>query len=282
MARFRRGIRRRFNRSSKRRYRSILGFKSKRRYLKHKVKPIDKTLVNNTRPSLNIPINPRYLTKMTMSFAGNTQIATTAGGAGQFYVKLNSVHYPLQTTPSFVDASNLSGAFLATTPAISITSFVPRGKPNLLSANMYNRYRVYASKIKVTALPQDPSDSVVLTVIPLSNTVGDGGEASIAQNIAFSKERICTLQADNKDNTIIQYMDCPSLFGKTTEQYMADENMSAGYIANPVITAHWAVKHQRLAGGDYTDNISFNVEVVYYVECFEMNYESMTTVLPVV
>lgn len=277
-----RGLRRR--RGSK--YDAIKGFRSRRRYYKKVLKSRDITIVNNSKPGINLPINPRYLTKFTLSFSGYT---TTAGdgSSGYFAIKLNSPFKPLTIgvsptiAPNFTAVTNGTGLGNGFSTAQALLDLQPRGYSNLASPNMYQKYRVYASKIKVTTVPSVQADTSIVTVIPVTNSNGIAEIAGTAQNIAFSKEVVVTQGSDNKYNTVFNYVDLQSLYGKTKEQVMADDEFDANYNQNPSDgkIALWVVKYNRLNGNsNYTQQLGFNIEVTYYTELFEMNYESMSIV----
>lgn len=241
------------------------------------------TMINPSRPGLNIPINPRYLTKFTLSFSGYTTTATD-GTSGYFALKLNSPYRPVDvagttlTSPNFTGANNRTGLSNGISGAATLEALFPRGYSQLASDTMYQKYRVYASKIRVTVVPGAQADTSIVTVIPITDVVGLGEFAGLSQNVAFSKERVVTQGADNNANTVSNYIDMQSLYGKTKAQIMADDEFSASYNDDPVAgkLGLWLVKYNKLNGSaNYVSQLSFNIEVIYYTELNQVNYESM-------
>lgn len=263
-------------RFSRRKSRRVLrrGRFNKRKFYKRVIKRGTMTLMNRSKPSLNIPINPRYLTKFVVSGTGSVPAPGAGFSSGIFALKLNS---PLQpnnaSTALFTGTANNSGVFLGGT----LGGQNARGFSNLCSLNMYNKFRVYASKIKITCIPRAVTDSMVFCVYPVSNgTFNPTISATLDQSVAYSKELIASSNADMNRNTIISYIDLQSLDGLTREQLMSDDTKVGTFSTDPSDLSLWIVKYQNTSNANFTNNIGFNWEITYYTELFEMNYENMS------
>ena len=266
------------SRSYKKSYRRLKkSFRSTRRrlsgkkYYKKVLKKGQMTLVNSSKPKLNIPINPKFLTKFTVSATG--YVPSAAGPSGFFAVKLNSPYQPLNASAGlFTAVTNGSGVYLG-----AISSGVnPRGFSNLCSLTMYNNYRVYASRIKITVIPRSVLDQVLVTVVPITNATLSAQTAELEQNVAFSKEIIASSNTDNNRNTFTHYIDLQSLDGLNKYQLMSDTTKVGTYQTNPSDLSVWAIKWLNTNNAALNSALAFNYEITYYTELFEMNYESMS------
>lgn len=253
------------------RRRTRLNRRYRRRFVSKVLRPRIRTLRNKTKGRLNIPLNPRYLTKFTFSMMG---VVPPGDGHtdGLFVIRLNSPSAPLLTNPTFTSTSNNNGVLLG-----GITSGTnARAFSNLVSSSMYNKYRVYASRIKLTIIPRSVLDTTLVTVVPTTHNQGSQTQTAVLdQNVAFSKEKIVSSNADMGNNTIISYIDMPSLDGQTKQQFMADENKVGVLNQAPQDLSLWVIKYINTTNANYNSALSFNIEVVYYTELFEVNFENM-------
>lgn len=275
--------RRRFRRAIRKNTRNPLT-QRRRKYYKKKLRNKDQVLVNYTKPSLNMPINPRFLTKFTYSLQG--QVGTLAGSRGYFAIKLNSPRFPGDTAAYiFTGSNNLDGTLAA--DHTSLAAGQSRGFSNLVSASMYQKWRVYASSIKVSFIPNTQADASMVVVYPVTNIQGVGPLAVRDTSVAYSKEKVAMSGADGGSSTIKHYIDLQSLLGLSKEQIMANENLvgqgpSTSFPTgqDPSNLLYWIVSYKRLNDKtDYSTTLgsrpSIAVEVTYYTELFEMNYDTM-------
>lgn len=268
---------RRSSKRSYRRKRDLLTEQRGKKYYKRLIKPKNMALVNRIKPGLNVPINPRFLTKFTASLMGYVPAGTASG---HFWVKQNSPYFPFAPlTNRFNGEQNgtgeIFGAFAVNgTTALEITQINSRGFTNLCSALMYAKFRVYASKIKVTAAPQTNGDNILLSVVPLSNNSGPitGGPSQI-QNVAYSKEKVISAASDAAGNTISHYIDVNTLDGVNNVQLMADDKKVGTFGADPEDKNIYQISWSTLNNTALAGRLPFNVEVTYYTELFEMNYD---------
>lgn len=268
----RRFNKRRSSRRSNKRWNPMLERKTKQQYYRRKLKPSQTTLINNTKPSLNIPLNPRYLTKFTSSILGYVPAGVNNG---YFVVKLNSPFQPYNNGAfAFTAPANNTGVLLGSVPL----TVAPRGYSNLIAANMYQKYRVYASRIKVTAVSGNVGDNLLIAVTPTNNSTFSTAGAVAYQNVAFSKEKIINNGGDMESNTIINYIDVNSLDGLTKEQLMADDSKVGTLAGNPTDLSYWIINYQTTSATATVAQLGFNIELIHYTECFELNYEDMSIV----
>lgn len=274
--------RKRFQRRN--RFNKFRGKKGRIIGAKRVVNPMLLTSKNMTRPSLNLPITPRYLTKFSYGFAGRTNIGTTNGSAGRFVLKFNSPYLPGNYTATanyrFIDSNNLSSVLI--TPTSSLATLSPAGYDQLCSVNFYRRHRVGASMVKVTCQPTNEADNILLCIVPIpanlaSNLASFDSAAVRAQNLPYSKERVCTLNNYVKGNTIKHYLDVPSLEGKRKEQVLDDDEYQAQYNADPTQINLWLVTWQTMSGANLTGDLNFDIQAVYYTELSELTYPTQGT-----
>lgn len=260
---YRRNYRKR--RSTYRRRRTGL---NRRRFYKSKIARRNLVMTNTTRPSLNIPIAPKYRTKLTAS--AMFTLPATADPNGVFYVKLNSIYRPFQ----FVSNT------LVISGGLDKLTLNPRGYANLMGS-LYTKYRVYASKISVTGVPHSVLDSFLLTVYPSEDTQGSVDPLQ-AQNIAYSKEKMVNSNASMGSNTVHNYIDLCSLRGENRTQVMCNDQLSGAVSQDPPALSNWYINYRSSqpdrTGEENHNNsvVTFNIDIVYYVELFEMNYDQMS------
>lgn len=261
---FRRSYRKR--RSTYRRRRTGL---NRRRFYKSKITRRNLVMTNTTRPSLNIPIAPKYRTKLTAS--AMFTLPATADPNGIFSVKLNSPRLPFVGVgaPLEVAGSQAKGLIQS------------RGYSNLVGS-LYTKWRVYASKISVTGVPHSVLDTFLLTVYPSEDNQGSIDPLQ-AQNIAYSKEKMINSNASMGSNTVHNYIDMCSLRGENRTQVMCNDLLTGTTSTDPVEMSNWYINYRssqpNRTGEENHNNsvVTFNIEVVYYVELFEVNYDQMST-----
>lgn len=197
------------------------------------------------------PIAQRYITKLKYS-----EVVTSAAGAGSYGLSkwnLNNVNQPNR------DVNVGTG-----------TSHQPYGFDQLRT--LYNRFRVISCSYVLMAQAQDGS-TLQVAVMPGNETVGPGSISQLRENPRCRY----TLQGSGAAIRPIKgkiYL--PSLMGRTSAQYMADDRYQAqaldgpGALAGP---AELAVLHciagtpAEIAG---VPAINFNITLEYTVEFFDI------------
>lgn len=203
---------------------------------KRKTKKSYKTLVNLK--SLQ-PIAQRYITKLKYAEVVTVNLGTAAFGT--LRMNLNSLYDP-----------NQSGI-----------GHQPYGFDQL--ATLYNRYRVIGCKYKINAIS---TGYYQLAALP-------GNDVISVSNVSEAREQPrCryVLQAPNAPMRILSgYVSIPSLFGRTKQQYMADDRYQSVYNNSPSELAILNIFAGTASEAGGTENIYLNVEMEYLVEFFDQN-----------
>lgn len=197
------------------------------------------------------PIPQRFITKMKYS-----EVVTSAAGSGSYGLtkwNLNNLNQPNRDT-------NVGTG----------TSHQPYGFDSLFT--LYNRFRVISCSYVVMAQAQDGT-TLQVAVFPANEVVSPGSISQLREN---PRTRY-TLQGSGAAIRPIKgkvYM--PSLMGRTSPQYMADDRFQAqalnstGALAGP---AELAILHciagtpAEIAG---VPAINFNITLEYTVEFFDV------------
>lgn len=239
-------------------------------------------MVNRTKARLHNVVAPHYLTKLEYGFTGSQTLA--AGVQGYFNIWLNCLTFPGDPAGSAVglgvDYTNAAfgGTLYPATHALA--ALEPVGYTQL--SVLYERFRVFASKIQVTCQPVGAVDAMmcVLPVNGASLTVPEpGNDIQRAQSAPYAKFITCSSNNNIRQNTISMYMDAPTMLGLTKQQYKDDPNTGHDYdkwpgtnTGNAIIDdypgAYWQVNVSPFAAGAVLSN-NFEVRVTYWVECFE-------------
>lgn len=196
---------------------------------------------NSNLRSLN-PIAQRYICKM--KYAEVMSSALGGGSYGLVRLNLNSIFDPNRTG----------------------VGHQPYGHDTLQT--MYNRYRVISCTYRINAYAADGSN-IQLAVMPANEEITPGSISEIREN---PRARY-TLQSANAPLRIVSgKVFIPSLVGRTTTQYMADDRYQAQYGASP---SELAILN--CFAGPTTENSSlttvwFNVELHYTVESFDIKH----------
>jgi len=189
---------------------------------------------NNNLKSLN-PIAQRYICKMKYA----ETVASDANGRYAF--NLNSIFDP-----------NRTGG-----------GHQPYGHDTL--ELLYNRYRVISCNYRVI-LPR--SDQTIQAAVIPSNVVL--GFTTVAEMKENPRSRYIVQQTGGQVLPLSGKVYLPSLTGRTKTQYMADDRYQAQFGTSPAELAVLNIQASTVADVPLT-NTSIIVELVYTVECFDVN-----------
>lgn len=243
-------------------------------------------MVNRTSARLHNVVASHYLTRLEYGFTGSLTLG--AGVQSYFNVWANGLTFPGDhlfnvgdPVTNFLDFSS-GGAGGTLYPATEIlTALNPVGYTAL--GNLYNKYRVMASKIDVTVSPN--TTDMLLTLLPLSGynlaVAGvPGADIQRAQSCPYAKAITCSPNNNIKQNRLSMYMDNPTIVGYTKRQYMDDPQTSAVVdVSNPPGTALpeasgsysqvlWQVNYSPFTAGA-TVSANIEVRVTYTCEFFD-------------
>lgn len=151
-------------------------------------------------------------------------------------------------------------------PNVSGTGHQPFGHDTLNV--LYNRYRVYAVKWNIRAIPTDGSNQYIVA-IPTNEsfTVANFDDAR-------EKPRAKYMLQSLNDNSVVMKgsISLPSLTGRTKAQYMSDDRYQAQFGFDPAESMTLRI-YSYNAGLPTTATVGtrITIEMVYYVECFDPN-----------
>lgn len=190
---------------------------------------------NSNLRSLN-PIAQRYICKMKYA----ETVATD--GSGLYAFNLNSIFDPNRTG----------------------VGHQPYGHDTLQT--MYNRYRVISCSYRVFAPRND--QTIQLAAQPANEVLAPITVAEMKEN---PRSRYITQSPGGQVVALSGKVFIPSLVGRTTAQYMADDRYQATFGTSP---AELAVLNMIVGTGADAPltNSALNVELVYTVECFDIKH----------
>jgi len=190
---------------------------------------------NSNLRSLN-PIAQRYICKMKYA----ETVATDAAGLYSF--NLNSIFDPNRTG----------------------VGHQPYGHDTFQT--MYNRYRVISCSYRVFAPRND--QTIQVAVQPANEVLAPTTVAEMKEN---PRSRYITQSPGGQVVALSGKVFIPSLVGRTTAQYMADDRYQAIFGASP---AELAVLNMLVGTGADSPlgNSALNVELVYTVEVFDIKH----------
>lgn len=225
-------------------------------------------------PPSNLPIPQRFKTKFTCAVEG--YVAAGAFASKQYNMNLNQLYLPF----------NSLGTDLPATFAPAPATVQATGATQLLSAlgttGPYTKYRVLASSIEITALPQVTGDSIILTVTPSASST-QPSDATTAQAQAFTKRAICTFAQTpmgdvTKRGTIKNYCNVADFLGVTQEAI--ENDLSGNYqiqwasgVGTPI---YWTVNYTIQDATNQASSIMFSYKLNYWVELFGMYTAQVT------
>lgn len=210
--------------------------------------------VNNNMKSLN-PIAQRYICKLKYA-----EVVTSAAGSGSYGLcrwNLNNLNQPNRDTAVGTG-----------------TSHQPYGLDQL--TGLYNRFRVISCKYRIFAQAQDGS-TLQVAVIPSNELLTIPSISSLRE----SPRTRYTLQGTGAAiRPISGKVYLPSLMGRTSAQYMADDRYQAqtlngtGTLAGPSELALLQVIAGTPAEIAGVPAINFNVQLEYTCEFFDIKQQS--------
>lgn len=230
-------------------------------------------MINRMPRALKTIIAPKYFTTMTATLGA--VLGTTATQSQNFQVSGSTIYLPFYDGD---EITSMTGCTLATgTPVLTDNNVV--GFRNL--REIYTRYRVHASMIRVTFSPTSILDTTEFVVVPCNFDITSASAIipnsfDSAKGQPYSKFRTCQSTNPEKQNTIISKIKNRTILGLTKEQYRSD--LDTSYSINdttpvasglPGMPITWLVWYRKYATGTYTSAVNISVSVRYYVEWFQ-------------
>lgn len=191
------------------------------------------------------PFAQRYITKMKYAESLNI-VGPALGGLTQYAFNLNSIFDPNRTG----------------------FGHQPYGHDTM--ATLYNRYRVIKCNYVISglAIGGTTGDSYgIIAAMPANEVaVVTGGVAEVQEN---PKVKFIT-QAPNDGSKVLRgTVNLPSLMGRTTQQYIADDRFQATFGSSPSELGVLNIFAGLLNGNSEQITTKLNVVLEYTVECFD-------------
>jgi len=139
-------------------------------------------------------------------------------------------------------------------------------------AGLYNRYRVIGCKYHVYCTSSDGTPLQV-AAIPTNETISPGSISEIRENPRAKYIMQGTGAALRKVSGNVYI---PSLVGRTKAQYMADDRYQAVVTASPNELALLSVFAGPVGEGSSLISVTFNVELEYLVEFFDIKHQTQS------
>ncbi|AXH74682.1 MAG: putative capsid protein [Cressdnaviricota sp.] len=144
-------------------------------------------------------------------------------------------------------------------------------------SNFYNRYRVNASRIFISAIngSDTANNALNMSVIPLlGSTLSPLGYQELMAN-KYAKSKIITSNAAQQVGYISNYMSTKKLVGDSiTSDALA---YSSAITTNPLDQWTWLLQFNNMNNPDTgTVSTSFKISITYYIEFFDRRTLSMS------
>jgi len=249
----------------------------------HKKKGRTMTMVNRMPKQMHTVVAPKFLTELEYGFTGTAQMG--AGIAGYFNIWANGISFPGENggvapgdfNPFTQTAGvNLGVGGIVYPAVVALTALQPVGETML--ASLYDKYRVWKSKMAVTVTGTGGNSIVTLVpIVGASLQVGiPGVDIQRAQSLPYSKAITVSANNNIKQNRIASSCVPHVILGETRQQYLDDPN-TAGIMATsgglPPISdssnqVFWQVNIAPFASTQVT-LVDVEVRVTYVVELFD-------------
>lgn len=141
----------------------------------------------------------------------------------------------------------------------------PYGRDTL--AQLYNRYRVFACKVRIRGQPLDGSNQYIVS-IP-SNDIITVSSFTDAREKPMAKYVVQTQGGDSR--SILHKINIPRLMGRTSAQYKADDRYQADMGSDPAENASLSIYSYNCGSLSTSCTTLCTIELTYYVECFDRN-----------
>jgi hypothetical protein len=203
-----------------------------------------------------IPFPQRWNTSIRVAIMGNLTAATTPA---VYFARGNAANTPF-----------LGGGWPGVLTS-SITSLNPAGFKNLCSnVGPYNNYRVFGSKIRVRFVASAATDLITYTVTP-----GNTGSAPSGVPDALAEPRTKSTRTQGGASlTEIKHSMLTSTFLGLGPLSVRDDFtgvLTGAYNSQPSAQFYWYVGWSTSNGGTLGAAMSYEVEIIYDLEFFNLN-----------
>lgn len=222
-------------------------------------------MVNRMPARYHTLVAPHYLTRLEAGYSGN--IPAAKGPAlnwdvwGTPYLPFDQGHVFTAASPGGV----LVPATVALA-ALNAVGFTAMG-------NLYSEFRVFAAKLDVTVTPTAGADVSLLCVMPYGEAeVTTITDIQLAMSQPYAKCITVTGNNNVRQNRISLYIDAPTLYGYTKQQFMDSSDTignTAGNVsgaANPNKSIAFRIFQECLSGNALTAFESVEVRLTMWAE----------------
>lgn len=177
-------------------------------------------------------------------------------GTNQYFVRGNSVYLPW-----------IGGNWANALPAIATTN--PQGYASLVNADIYQKWRVISSRIKIQLQPEAAVDNVICSVTP---TFLAAQPATVEKALAheFSRSANISMSQPTGSQTIVNKITTHRLLGVRKQALLDD--LSGQYIgataATPLLTWSWLINFDTSDKTVTINRLAYRVDMEYDVELF--------------
>ena len=223
-----------------------------------------------------MPYPPRYRSIFTCALQFDIKAATIA--SDHWYFPLNSCVLPFNKQAGggsgigSASYENISPAFATLQPAgfsLLCNSIANNG--------LYTNYRVLASKITISSIPQAVSDTLLFTITPVNSIQGTGNPATTGPAIELPMTK-SNMEGQGQANTKISYYTKPYIVEGYKRQAI-ELDVSGAYVATsaayPTALNYWIVNWSTVDAANLANKTPVIIKLKYYVELTEPNYSQL-------
>lgn len=210
----------------------------------------------------NMIMAPRYRCK----FHTDVQFAVNGSSNFRFTPKMNSVYFPY--AGGGFDHSAVEN-FQPETP----DTLEPVGFVQICNQGLYSNWRVFASKIKVTMMPQSIIDPMRVSITPsFGNEPLNAADASAQP---YTRSRM--ISAYNGSHTLSNYIKTATLMGVSPRaiSYDLSGQNTGRYDIDIANLATWKIQTDSVDNVVNETRILFVVKMTHYVELFSNSSATM-------
>lgn len=138
---------------------------------------------------------------------------------------------------------------------------------------LYNRYRVISCSYRISVNSSDNATDLQLAVIPTNEAISPSTISEVREN---PRAKYVVQAPRNIARVISGNVYIPSLVGRTTSQYMADDRYQATYGTNPNELALLSMFAGTTTETGSTISVTFNIQLEYVVESFDIKHLSQS------
>lgn len=233
------------------------------------------TVLNVPKVMGDFPLPSRLRTK----FVTEALLVKPAGAStGETYAfSGNSLYHPFDGVRiTGAGVANGNNALTRTGGTGVLTALAPYGYTNLCTnVGPYTAYRVLASKIIVSIVPNDITNNITVATAPIQSFSAYLSMLAITSG-AYMKTKVVTVGGSGVSAKLTNYVATARTTGVDPKNILINPNYSGAYNTAPV--AEWF--HQVIwitnSAAALIAPVTINVKVIYYVELYNVDEGQLT------